>query len=129
MGKNNQHYQTRMDSKQFSLFPDEGIVSDSNSVSLANVSDTKPLAHQYFQKNTKPYISTYSPAGRQTNYYRFSYRDGKTVKHIHIPGGNSASDLVQYRVKRIQGLIDRGLPISKISKLIVSYKGKNNHKI
>ena len=115
--------------QQLSLFPDERAVSDRKTVSLTNVSDAKTLTNKYFQKNTKPYIGTYSPARRNAEYYRFSYRDGDTVKHIHIPGGNSASSLVQYRAQKIQGMIDRGNSVSKIITLINSYKGKNNHKI
>ena len=111
--------------KQLTLFPNEGTVSDTNSLSLTNVIDAKNPTNQYFHKNTKPHIGTYSPARRKANYYRFSYRDGEKIKHIHIPGGNSSAPLVQYRVQKIQGMIDQGLPLTKILTLISSYKGNS----
>lgn len=110
---------------QLSLFPDEGNDSEQKSVSLANDSERQMQSHQYFHKNTLPVLNIYSPGKRKGTYYRLSYREGSRMKHIHIPGGNTSSDLVQYRVKKLQGLIDRGTSLNKIISAINSYRGNS----
>lgn len=111
--------------RQLSLFPD--TVIEQKSSSITPVSEPKKPIHQYFHKNTKPVLGTYEV--KRSTYYRVSYRDGTRTKHIHVPGGNIRSDLVNYRAQKIQAMIDRGASISKIRSLIKSYSGKKNHKI
>ena len=111
---------------QLSLFPD---VSEPEKRSLTSVSEPKIQANQYFQKNTQPVLNTYSPSKKRSVYYRLSYRSGTKTKHIHIPGGNINCKLVQYRVRRIQSMIDHGVSLTTIITVILGYKGKNNHKI
>ena len=94
-------------------------------MSLSDDSDAKTSTHQNFQKNTQPVVNTYSPGRRNVNYYRLSYRAGTKMKHIHIPGGNADSKLIGFRVRKIQGMIERGITLSKIITLINSYKGNS----
>jgi hypothetical protein len=47
-------------------------------------------------------ISTYHPRGtaRSGEYFRFSYRDGSRMRHIHIRGGNTDSPIAQAKVPK-----------------------------
>ncbi len=111
--------------KQLTLFGDDVI--EQKSSSITSVIEPKKYIHPNFNGITKPVLGTYK--AKQETYYRVSYKEGTRTKHIHVPGGNIRSDLVQYRAQKIQGMIDRGNSVSKIITLINSYKGKKNHKI
>lgn len=111
--------------RQLTLFPD--AVIEQKSSSITGVIEPKTPIHQNFHKNTKPVLGTYE--AKKETYYRVSYREGTRTKHIHVPGGNIRSDLVNYRAQKIQAMIDRGASIAKIQSLIKSYSGKKNHKI
>lgn len=96
--------------EQLSLF--DGV-SDTKSASLTDsVSEHKRQAIQRFldsgKKEHEVCLNKYSPGKRKAEYFRLSYRIGRKVKHLHIPGGNIYSELAQYRVKQLQALIDRG---------------------
>ena len=109
---------------QLSLFTED---NPRKILSLATASDTKKSANHNFQKNTQPTINTYCPGKRNVKYYRLSYRSGTKTKHIHIPGGNINSKLVQWRARKIQGMIDHGVSLTTIITVILNYK--NNSKI
>ncbi|MCC3469899.1 MAG: hypothetical protein JGK37_29165 [Microcoleus sp. PH2017_06_SFM_O_A] len=56
-------------------------------------------------------ISTYRPRGtaRSGEYFRFSYRDGSRMRHIHIRGGNTDSPIAQARVEKVRSLLAAGI--------------------
>ncbi|MCC3423444.1 MAG: hypothetical protein JGK12_05800 [Microcoleus sp. PH2017_01_SCD_O_A] len=56
-------------------------------------------------------ISTYRPRGtaRSGEYFRFSYRDGSRMRHIHIRGGNTDSPIAQARVEEVRSLLAAGI--------------------
>ena len=72
-------------------------------------------------KSFRASISTYSPNGRQTKYYRLCYRLKTKVKCVHIRGGNIYSQLATRRAKRLQAMIDRGASIDELFAVIKSY--------
>ncbi|MEG4634843.1 hypothetical protein QUB56_35795, partial [Microcoleus sp. AR_TQ3_B6] len=55
-------------------------------------------------------ISTYRPRGtaRSGEYFRFSYRDGFRMRHIHIRGGNTDSPIAQAKVAEVRSLLAAG---------------------
>lgn len=110
--------------EQLSVF---GSVSDSKNVSLTDsVSERKHQAIQRFldkgQKENDVCIGTYSPGKRKTEYFRLSYRVGKKVKHIHIPGGSTRANLARFRVKKLQQLIDRGAEVAEIKSMLADFR-------
>ncbi|TAE44174.1 MAG: hypothetical protein EAZ90_07190 [Oscillatoriales cyanobacterium] len=42
-------------------------------------------------------------------YFRFSYRDGSRMRHIHIRGGNTDSPIAQARVEKVRSLLAAGI--------------------
>ena len=111
-------------SEQLSLF---SSVSDTKSVSLTeNVSEHKRQAIQRFldsgKKEHDVCVGKYSPGKRKTEYFRLSYRLSRKVKHVHIPGGSTISELARYRSKKLQSLIDRGAELAEILALVATYR-------
>lgn len=114
-----------MESQQLSLFE---IENDTLNVSIANNAiEQKIIAIQkylgHIAKDNDCYINTYYPGKRDTIYFRLSYRQGCKMKHHHIPGGNINSDLAQYRVKRLQEMIDRGAELGEVLAALSTYRG------
>ncbi|MEG4396483.1 hypothetical protein QUB30_29280, partial [Microcoleus sp. BROC3] len=62
-------------------------------------------------------ISTYQPRGtaRSGEYFRFSYRDGFKMRHIHIRGGNTDSPIAQAKVAEVRSLLAAGIPAAQIA--------------
>jgi len=73
-------------------------------------------------------VATYQPKGtaRGGEYFRFSYRAGEKMKHLHIPGGNTGSILAQSRAAEVMGLAAAGVPSLEICDRIKSWS-KRNH--
>ncbi len=56
-------------------------------------------------------ISTYCPRGTAcggNKYFRFSYRAGTKVWHIHIRGGNTDSPIAQAKVQEVRSALESG---------------------
>jgi len=72
-------------------------------------------------------ISTYRPRGtaRSGEYFRFSYRDGLRMRHIHIRGGNTDSPIAQAKVQEVRSLLAAGVPAKEVAALLKP-KNKNN---
>ncbi|KJH71220.1 hypothetical protein [Aliterella atlantica] len=72
-------------------------------------------------------VSPYYPRGNAkgvNQYFRFSYRDGEQMKHLHIPGGNTRSPLAISRAKKILTFIEEGATPSQVKDLIKSWQKK-----
>ncbi len=67
--------------------------------------------HLYYPKGT---------ANGFNQYFRFSYRDGKRMRHLHIPGGNTRNPEAIERAKRVMAFIDQGATPSQVRSLIES---------
>lgn len=70
-------------------------------------------------------VSPYYPRGNAkgvNQYFRFSYRDGEQMKHLHIPGGNTRNPLAISRAKKILTFIEEGATPSQVKKLIESWQ-------
>ena len=63
----------------------------------------------------------YKPRGTargKNNYFRFSYRDGGRMRHLHIPGGNTTSPLAQQRWEEVRQMVERRYPTEYIIEVI-----------
>ncbi|MFB8793154.1 MAG: hypothetical protein U7126_02720 [Microcoleus sp.] len=73
-------------------------------------------------------VSTYSPKGTarcgELKYFRFSYRCGKKMKHVHIPGGCTRVLLAQQRAAEVMELSAAGVPAVEICDRIKQWSGK-----
>jgi hypothetical protein len=74
-------------------------------------------------------VSTYRPRGTARciencplEYFRFSYRDGSKVRHVHIVGGNTNSPIAQAKVQEVRSLLAAGMPAAEIASLIKEKK-------
>lgn len=119
-----QLWSKRSMSKQLSLF----AVEDKKTVSSTNaVEDGKRQAIQRYldraSLESAASISTYSPNGRKTEYYRLVYRERRKVKAIHIKGGNTRARLARYRARELQKLIDRGADLAEIIEAAKTFNG------
>ena len=83
----------------------------------AEVADTEYTAEVADSDYISRAISTYRPRGtaRSGEYFRFSYRDGSRMKHIHIRGGNTDSLLAIARVEEVRSLLAIGVPPLEIA--------------
>lgn len=117
--------------KQLNLFSDDRFDSEQNSCSIAEIDSelktAKFRAIQRFldngEKEAIACVNRYK-AGNRNNfyYYRLSYRQRRKMKHIHIPGGNTHSDLANYRAKKLQELIDRGAELGEIIAMVQMFR-------
>lgn len=71
--------------------------------------------HLYYPKGT---------ANGFNQYFRFSYRDGKRMRHLHIPGGNTRNPEAIERAKRVMAFINQGATPSQVRSLIESWQTK-----
>lgn len=117
-------------SEQLTIYSVLGDVSDSDRVSLTDsVSERKKAAIDRFlnraEKDPIACVNTYSPGGRNRQYYRLSYRQTRTrkVKHIHIKGGSTIAELATYRAKKLQELIDRGAELAEVIAAVRTFNG------
>jgi hypothetical protein len=76
---------------------------------------------------TRNAVSTYRPRGTARGmeevpleYFRFSYREGSKVRHIHIKGGNTSSPIAQARVAEVRSQLAAGIPPTEIAKLLLT---------
>ena len=108
-------------SQQLSLF-DDSSVSESKTVSItSSVSEKQRLKYQAIQRyldtgerENIPHVNTYRVKNTNNRYYRLSYRSSGKVKHVHIPGGNTYSELASYRASKLRELIDRGAELAEV---------------
>lgn len=74
-------------------------------------------------------VHPYLPKGKARSghlYYCYTYRDGKRVRNIHIPGGNITSSLAQARAKEVEAAIEFGRSPLEIVKLIKSWSRRRH---
>jgi len=71
-------------------------------------------------------ISIYSPRGtaRSGEYFRFSYRHGSRMRHIHIRGGNTDSPIAQAKVAEVRSLLVAGISPREIAEMLKKPKPK-----
>ena len=117
--------------KQLTIYDALDGVSEHDDRSITNfVSEQKTAKFRAIQrfldngeKDAIACVNTYKAGNRNNHsYYRLSYRKDKKVKHIHIPGGNTLSDLAKYRAFKLQGLIDRGAELAEIIAMIRDFR-------
>lgn len=71
-------------------------------------------------------VATYRPKGsaRGGEYFRYSYRAGEKMKHLHIPGGNTGNVLAQSRAAEVMELAAAGVSAVEICDRIRSWSGR-----
>jgi hypothetical protein len=94
---------------------------DSVSKGEAQIADTEytvPPADKY--DSVSKAISTYRPRGtaRSGEYFRFSYRDGSRMRHIHIRGGNTDSPIAQAKAREVRSLLAAGIAPAEIAAML-----------
>jgi hypothetical protein len=94
--------------------------------STAPPADTESIAPPVEFDSVSGPVATYRPKGtaRGGEYFRFSYRAGAKMKHLHIPGGNTGSVLAQSRAAEVMELAAAGTPLQDLVDLIKSWSGK-----
>ncbi len=77
----------------------------------AEVADTEYTVETADIDSVSKAISIYKPRGtaRSGEYFRFSYRDGSRMRHIHIRGGNIDSPVAQAKVAEVRSLLAIGV--------------------
>jgi hypothetical protein len=99
-----------------------------DSVSTAPPADTESIPDPVCHDSVSGPVATYRPKGtaRGGEYFRFSYRAGGKMKHLHIPGGNTNSVLAQSRAAEVMELAAAGVPSLEICDRIKSWSKKNH---
>ncbi len=98
-----------------------------DSVSVPPIAlDTESIPDPVCHDSVSGPVATYRPKGtaRGGEYFRFSYRAGGKMKHLHIPGGNTGSVLAQSRAAEVMELAAAGVPSLEICDRIKSWSGK-----
>jgi hypothetical protein len=98
-----------------------GVNDDSVSTGNAQIADTEYTAETAGNDDSvSRAISTYQPRGtaRSGKYFRFSYRDGTRMRHIHIRGGNTDSPIAQAKVLEVRSLLAAGTPLPEIAAML-----------
>ncbi len=102
---------------------------DDSLTNTESVSESSPESVSESPK-PKPFsIHTYYPAGKARGgscYYRLTYRDGKRVRHIHIPGGAKGNALVEKRIAELLTLLEQGKPLAEALSLVHTWKGRKS---
>lgn len=72
------------------------------------------------------WTETYSPANRKSHtYYRYMWREGRRIKHIHIPGGSALkASRAQLNWLAVERAIASGQSPSEIIQLIKSWRSQ-----
>jgi hypothetical protein len=97
---------------EYTVPPADGDDSVSSNAQVADTEYTVPPADSDDSLSTKA-ISIYRPRGtaRSGEYFRFSYREGSKMRHLHIRGGNTDSPIAQGRVEEVRSALTiRSIP-------------------
>ena len=82
------------------------VASDDDSVSKGNaqIVDTEYTVPLADDDSVSKAVSTYKPRGTACSgeYFRFSYREGSRMRHIHIRRGNTDSPIAQAKVQEVR---------------------------
>ena len=66
-------------------------------------------------------VNLYFPGRRNTPYYRFSYRNGRRTKHVHIRGGNYANPAARANADTIRDMVKRRAALDQILAQIAKF--------
>ena len=66
-------------------------------------------------------VNIYSPSNRDTEYFRYTYRDGARIRHCHIKGGNINNPLAISRADEVRAACRSGRSCQQIRDLIESF--------
>jgi hypothetical protein len=73
----------------------------------------------------KHWVEAYSPSNRKGySYYRYLWMEGRKIRHVHIPGGNTKRPLTLIRKQEIERAITAGWWPIEIEELIKSWRHK-----
>jgi len=80
--------------------------------------EVNPVTESNFRERA---VNQYSPKGTARGgfaYFRFSYKEGSRVLHVHIKGGNVRSSLAQARAALVRDAAREGKSNSEIVRTI-----------
>ncbi len=107
----------------FELPQSDPIVSD-HLVEVVSDTDLKinsELIQPEPQEPPPGTVNLYFPGRRNTPYYRFSYRNGRRTKHVHIRGGNYANPEAQANADKIRDMVKRRAALDQILAQIAKF--------
>ena len=101
----------------------EELAAGEQSAPESNCPDTEsaPESNSPDKKLKSGWLSTYLPTGTargRKDYFRYSWRAGKRVHHVHVPGGNTGNPTAQRRAQKIREAIALGLTPSQILQIL-----------
>jgi hypothetical protein len=108
----------QIDDTEYTVPLADNYDSVSSKAQIADTEYTVPLADTY--DSVSKAISTYRPRGTACSgeYFRFSYRDGLRMRHIHIRGGNTDSPMAQAKVQEVRSLLVAGEPPQSVAEFL-----------
>ena len=122
------------------LYPDEFVLippapaGNDSVTSSAEVGVTESIPEPADSVTSS--VSTYKPRGTDRSiencpleYFRFSYREGSKVRHVHIRGGNTASPIAQAKVAEVRSLLAAGVSPAEVAtmlRIVISNKCETN---
>jgi hypothetical protein len=106
------------------------VVIESLNIVVEVVIESKSLNPEIDSITTNPCgaIGKYHARGNtrgNPKYWRFSYRDGRRVRHVHIPGGNCTNPVAVARADLVRHAIANGRSAPEILELIRPWTRKN----
>jgi hypothetical protein len=101
---------------EYTVPPGHDDCVSTDKAQIADTEYTVPPADNYDSVSSRA-ISTYRPRGTASSgeYFRFSYRDGSRMRHIHIRGGNTDSPIAQAKVQEVRSLLAAGIKPQEIA--------------
>ena len=107
----------------FELPQSDPIVSDhlTEIVSDTDLKINPELIQPEPQEPPPGTVNLYFPGRRNTPYYRFSYRNGRRTKHVHIRGGNYANPEARANADTIRAMVNRRAALDQILAQIAKF--------
>jgi hypothetical protein len=111
----------QIDDTEYTVPLADNYDSVSSKAQIVDTEYTVPLADTY--DSVSKAISTYRPRGTACSgeYFRFSYRDGLRMRHIHIRGGNTDSPIAQAKVQELRSLLVAGEPPQSVAEFLKNF--------
>lgn len=92
--------------------------TDSDTREFCSVATPNNAATEQFHHWVKPYC----PSNRKDHtYYRYTWMEGRKLRHIHIKGGNTKSALAIARASQVEAAITDGKSPAQIEQMIESF--------
>lgn len=94
------------------------------SISNSDIDQKRAIIQRYLDRaatEAQCSVNEYQKSRSKKKYFRVSWRDGKKMKHLHVPGGNVNAILAQYRARQLREMIDRGAALGEVVAQVQTY--------